>query len=207
MTKENPKILIVDDEVDITATFQSFLGRRGFMVNTTASGKDALEIIKVSKPDLIFLDLALHELSGQEVLKALREYDKGTKVVIITGHTLDSEQERERFLSLGADAYLNKPVSLKDLEKMVYSMLGGDFTQPFITSDEPIERRDALDSSLVHRLSNLLGIIKNKCENFTLSVEEGVYKTKTDQELINMSVDIMHDVINKVDQTMEVLEE
>jgi len=74
--KIQPKILVVDDEPDITASFQSFFGRRGFLVNTAASGKDALDIIKTSRPDLVFLDLTLPEMHGKEVLKELREFDK-----------------------------------------------------------------------------------------------------------------------------------
>ena len=206
MIPENPKILIVDDEADVTASFQSFLGKRGFLVSTTASGKDALDMIKVSKPDLIFLDLALHELNGREVLKKLRAYDKKTKVVIITGHTFHSEKEKKKFLSLGADAYLNKPVSLEDLEKIVRSLLGGHFQPQIAKTNNVAARLDGSRASIIHSLSNLLGIIRNKCENFTLSMEENIYKDKTDQELIEMSVGIMGDVIDTVDQAMDVVD-
>ncbi len=112
--KAQPKILVVDDEPDIIASFQSFFGRRGFLVSTAASGKDALDIIKISRPDLVFLDLTLPELTGKEVLKELRTFDKKTKVVIITGHALESEDEEE-FRSLGISAYLNKPIVLEKL--------------------------------------------------------------------------------------------
>lgn len=206
MSLENPKILIVDDEADIAASFQSFLGKRGFLVNTTASGKDALDMIKVSKPDLVFLDLALHELNGREVLKKLREHDKKTKVVIITGHTFHSEKEKKKFLSSGADAYLNKPVSLEDLEKIVHSLLGGHAQPRIVKTNNLAERSDKTSASIVHSLSNLLGIIRNKCENFTLSMEENIYKDKTDKELLEMSVGIMGDVINTVDKAMDVVD-
>lgn len=117
-----PKILVVDDEPDITASFQSFFGKRGFLVNTAASGKDALDIIKTSKPDLVFLDLTLPEMSGKEILEALRKFDKKTKVIIVTGHTLESEKEDKEFQTLGISAYLNKPVILETLEDIVRSV-------------------------------------------------------------------------------------
>src|SRR3989338_9738493 len=126
--KFQPKILVVDDEPDITASFQSFFGKRGFLVNTAASGNDALDIIKTSKPDLVFLDLTLPEINGKEVLKELRSFDKKTKVIIITGHALESEADDEEFQSLVISAYLNKPINLERLLEIVESIFQGKFS-------------------------------------------------------------------------------
>ncbi len=59
MSKEQPKILVVEDEPDVCNSFQSYFGRRGFLVSTTPSGTEALTIIKSSQPDLVILDLKL----------------------------------------------------------------------------------------------------------------------------------------------------
>ena len=92
MSKIQPKILIVEDEPDIAGTLQSYLGRRGFQVSTTASGLEALLLIEISKPDVVILDFSLNDLSGQDVLKRLREKDQQTRVIVITGQMLPEEE-------------------------------------------------------------------------------------------------------------------
>ena len=166
MRKSQPKILVVDDEPDITASFQSFFARRGFLVNTTASGKDALSIIKNSKPDLVFLDLTLSEMHGTEVLKELRQHDKKTKVIVITGHALESERKDQEFQSLGISAYLNKPIDLMKLLEILESVLGNKFSTKDFEKFKLIKQTEQPLSSVAHRLRNLLGIMRNQCEIF-----------------------------------------
>jgi len=206
MAKKNPKILVVDDEPDITASFQSFFGRRGFSVSTTASGKDALEIIKTSKPDLVFLDLTLEELNGKEVLKTLREYDKKTKVVIVTGHTLDSENEEKEFNLLGISAYLNKPLIIDDLVTIVESILGDKFSPKDFEKYKYVRREERPISSVVHKLRNLLGNIRNKCEVYLLNKKDGIYNNKSQEELSTISDEIIENAMKTVDQAIEVLD-
>lgn len=204
--KAQPKILVVDDEPDITASFQSFFGRRGFLVNTAASGKDALDIIKTSRPDLIFLDLTLPELTGKEVLRELRAFDKKTKVIIITGHALESEEEDREFQSLGISAYLNKPIVLEKLVEIVESVLGNKFNPKDLERYKLIRETGPSISSTVHRLKNLLGNMRNQCEVFLLNKRDGVFNGKPEKELEKMSNEIIEDVIKTVDQVMEIFE-
>lgn len=207
-----PKILVVDDEPDITASFQSFFGKRGFLVNTAASGKDALDIIKTSKPDLVFLDLTLPEMSGKEILEALRKFDKKTKVIIVTGHTLESEKEDKEFQTLGISAYLNKPVILETLEDIVKSVLGNKFNSKDLdryklirTTEDSVEKPPI--RSVIHQLKNLLGNMRNQCEVFLLNKKDGIYNDKSEKELGKMSEEIIEEVIKTVDQTIEVFKE
>jgi CheY-like chemotaxis protein len=205
--KIQPKILVVDDEPDITASFQSFFGKRGFLVNTTASGKDALDIIKTSKPDLVFLDLTLSEMHGAEVLRQLRQFDKKTKVIIVTGHTLESEREEQEFQALGITAYLNKPLILETLVGIVDSVLGNKFNPKDLEQYKLIRQTEPLTGSLVHKLKNLLGNMRNQCEVFLLNKKDGIYNDKSEKELEKMSDEIISEVIKTVDQTMEVFRE
>lgn len=202
-----PKILVVDDEPDITASFQSFFGKRGFLVNTTASGKDALDIIKTSKPDVVFLDLTLSEMHGIEVLRQLRQYDKKTKVIVVTGHTLESEREDQEFQSLGITAYLNKPIILETLEGIVNSVLGNKFNPKDLEQYKLIRKTELSIGSVAHRLKNLLGNMRNQCEVFLLNKKDGIYNDKSEKELGKMSEEIIEEVIKTVDQTMEVFKE
>ncbi len=205
--KIQPKILVIDDEPDITASFQSFFGRRGYLVNTAASGEDALNIIRSSKPDLVFLDLTLPEMHGKEVLKKLRQFDKITKVIIVTGHTLESEDENKEFQSLGISAYLNKPIVLDKLVEIVESVLRNKFSLQDFDKYKLVRKADPpAISSITHKLKNLLGNMRNQCEVFLLNKKDGIYNGKSEKELEMMSEEIMQDVIKTVDQAREVFE-
>ena len=117
MRSEKPKLLIVDDETDVCTCIQKYFGRRGFIVSTTGSGLEALSMIKASKPDIVLLDLTLNELNGQEVLERLREYDKETKVIVVSG--LQYPKDIDKLYSLGINGYYVKPVVLKKMAKLL----------------------------------------------------------------------------------------
>ncbi len=161
------KILIVDDEPDVLASYQEFFSSRGYLVKTTASGKDALVLINTLKPDLVFLDLTLMEMDGKEVLKELRKRDKELKVVIITGDILDSGKEMKEFYSLGISTYINKPVVLADLEQAIKSVPGRELSLESVNSKSFVKRSERPISSIIHKLINLLGNMRNECEVFT----------------------------------------
>ncbi len=203
MPKEKIKLLIVEDEPDICTSVQSYFGKRGFSVSTTASGQEALSMIKISRPDLVLLDISLHDLSGVEVLKELRRHDQQTKVIIITGQ-LYRPEEVQKIFDLGISDYRNKPLVLEEIAKVVYKITGKNPSQPRLSKKKEKTFLPAT-SGIVHQLSNLLGIIRNKCENFTLNVEDGIYENKTSDELVNMSVEIMKEIQETVDKTMEVV--
>lgn len=206
MRKEKLKLLLVEDEPDICSTVQSYFGKRGFIVSTTGSGREALSMINASRPDLVLLDITLNDFSGVEVLKQLREYDKKTKVVIITGQ-LYSHEEVNKIFKLGISDYRHKPLVLEEIAKVVYEILDERPLNISPSRSKKEKHCDGSTSAIVHKLSNFLGIIRSKCENFTLNVEEGIYKDKSPQELVKMSVEIMKDVEDTVDKTMEVVEQ
>lgn len=210
MTDENLKILIVEDEPDICSRMQSYLGRRGFLVSTTSSGKEALSMIKVVKPDVVLLDLKLRDFDGREVIQALRQYDTQTKVIVITGQLLEPE-EIETIHSLGISAYFHKPLSLEEMGKAIQEILGKKVSPPIISSkNQSLRPANATCQkslpSVVHELSNLLGVIRNRCENFTLNIKEGLYKDKTDKELVQMALEIMQGVEKTIDKAAKVVE-
>ena len=204
MPKDNPKILLVEDEPDVCSSIQSYLGRRGFLISTTASGREALSLIPISKPDIIILDFTLEDLDGREVLRRLRLDDKETKVIVITGQLLP-EEEIEKIVALGVCEYFHKPVSLEKLEGVINKILGRTAVYPTIKIKSKAKKQ-AQSSSVAHKLSNLLGVIRNKCENFTLNIKDGIYDDKSQEELVKMSVDIMTDVMETVDKATKVID-
>jgi len=114
------KILVVDDEPTLVATLKFNLEREGHKVVTAADGEAALHTARSEHPDLILLDLMLPVLSGVEVCRILR---KETDVPILMLTTKDSEIDKVVGLELGADDYVTKPFSLRELLARVKALL------------------------------------------------------------------------------------
>ena len=196
------KLLIVEDEADTCTAVQSFFGKRDFAVSTTGSGIEALSMIKAGRPDIVLLDIALSDLNGVEVLKKLREHDPATKVIVITGHLYPTE-EIEKIQNLGISGYRNKPLILEEVEQLVYAACGKKSPLAHAKKTEKNQSsRAPLSSAALHQLTNLLGVIRNKCEAFTLNLEEGIYEGKSDKEILGVANKTMKEVIQTVDQTM-----
>ena len=117
------RILVVDDEPDITALVAFHLARAGYRVSTAANGTDALRSAREERPDVIVLDLMLPGLSGYEVLAELRRRpeSRDTGVILLTARR--EEPDRIKGLTLGADDYLTKPFSPAELVLRVQAVL------------------------------------------------------------------------------------
>jgi two-component system, OmpR family, phosphate regulon response regulator PhoB len=114
------RILVVEDEADINELVATTLESEGFSVSRAANGMEAMERLEKDKPDLVILDLMMPVISGLEVLQHIRE--KGnTPVILLTA--LESEDNRVRGLQLGADDYMVKPFSVRELAARVGALL------------------------------------------------------------------------------------
>ena len=117
------RILIVEDERDIAALVAYHLTREGYRVRTAATGPEALDATAAERPDLIILDLMLPGFSGYDVLSELRRRaDLGDVPVVVLTARRD-EADRVRGLELGADDYLTKPFSPRELVLRVAAVL------------------------------------------------------------------------------------
>lgn len=116
-----PKLLIVDDEIDIREFAKSFFKKRDIDVYTAKGGKEALLLIKEHRPDLVLLDVQMEQMSGIDVLRELRGKNDQTKVIMVTG--TDEEKIVGEAKSLGVIGYIHKPLILEELEKVVLSEL------------------------------------------------------------------------------------
>jgi two-component system phosphate regulon response regulator PhoB len=122
-TEGAKRVLVVEDEPDIAALIAYQLTREGFRVETAATGLDALSAVNREIPDLVVLDRMLPGLSGDEVLQTLRK-ETATKSVPILVLTAKKEQEdRITGFELGADDYLTKPFSPRELALRVRAIL------------------------------------------------------------------------------------
>ena len=109
------KILIVDDEPDVAAVVSMGISyqRPGYTITECHSGAEALTRIGADPPDLVILDLAMPQPDGFAVLRTLRAQNNDVPVIVLTAK--GSEQDRVRGLELGADDYVTKPFSQKEL--------------------------------------------------------------------------------------------
>lgn len=113
-------ILVVDDELKITRLVRDYLEQAGFVVATASDGKGAVAAARQLKPDLIVLDLGLPGMDGLDVIRTLRT-NSSVPVVVITARA--DEADRVVGLELGADDYLVKPFSPKELVARVRAVL------------------------------------------------------------------------------------
>jgi two-component system alkaline phosphatase synthesis response regulator PhoP len=113
-------ILVVDDEAKIVKLARDYLEQGGFQVLTAADGKTALTIARRERPDLIVLDLMLPEMSGLDVCRTLRR-ESDVPIIMLTART--EEADRLIGLELGADDYITKPFSPRELVARVRATL------------------------------------------------------------------------------------
>jgi signal transduction histidine kinase/CheY-like chemotaxis protein len=122
--KENPVILLTDDNEDNINMILEYLQEQGYQVVVARSGAEAITQAKEERPDLILMDIQMPEMDGLEATRRLRTDPTLTSVPIVTLTALAMPGDRERCLEAGADSYLSKPVSPKELVKTIETLLG-----------------------------------------------------------------------------------
>jgi DNA-binding response OmpR family regulator len=118
---DRPLALIVDDDVTVRDVVQRYLERAGYRVRVAGDGEQALQEVAGHPPDIVVLDLMLPRLSGLEVCRRLRRDDVRVPIVMLTA--LGEEEDRVLGLELGADDYVTKPFSPRELVLRVASVL------------------------------------------------------------------------------------
>jgi DNA-binding response OmpR family regulator len=125
MTPTAPrKVLIADDEPNIVISLEYLMKREGHEVVVARDGEQALELIRDERPALVLLDVMMPLKTGYEVCQALRadEATAGIKVLMLTAKGRDTDVAMG--LGVGADAYMTKPFSTKELAAKVRELLG-----------------------------------------------------------------------------------
>ena len=117
------RILVVDDEPDILELVRYNLSNEGFLVETTTNGHEALSCINRSKPDLVVLDLMLPDQSGVEICRKLRANPTFAQLPIIMLTARSEEVDRIVGFEIGADDYMTKPFSPRELTLRIKSIL------------------------------------------------------------------------------------
>ncbi len=118
------KVLIADDEPNIVISLEFLMKREGHAVSVARDGPAALEAIRTARPDLVLLDVMMPGLSGFEVCQAVRadEALAGVKILMLSAKGRDTDIAKGN--AMGADAYMTKPFSTKELAEKVRELLG-----------------------------------------------------------------------------------
>ncbi len=121
-------VLIVDDEEYIVTSLEYVVKSAGYEVAIAYDGEQAMEKVIAIVPDLLILDVMMPKLDGFEVCEKIRANPlwKSIRIIMLTAKGRDSE--REKGMSLGADAYMTKPFSTRDILKRVEELLGDSET-------------------------------------------------------------------------------
>ncbi|HUX12421.1 MAG TPA: response regulator transcription factor [Spirochaetia bacterium] len=119
-TERQPIVLIVDDEPKITRLVESYLAREGFRTMTAGDGPECLRRFRDSSPDLVILDLGLPKLDGMDVARVIRR-ESSIPIIMLTARA--DEDDKLEGLDTGADDYVTKPFSPKELVARVKAVL------------------------------------------------------------------------------------
>jgi two-component system, OmpR family, alkaline phosphatase synthesis response regulator PhoP len=130
-----PTILVVDDEPKIVQLARDYLEHAGFAVLTAGDGESALHAVRVRGPDLVILDLGLPQVDGLEVMRTIRASGT-TPILVLTAR--DTELDTLLGLELGADDYMTKPFSPRELVARVRAVLR--------RSERAVEPRDRVEA-------------------------------------------------------------
>jgi len=124
LENEDIKILVVDDDPDVLFATTRVVKKGGYLTLTASSGKQAMETIKNIKPDLVLMDLVMPDVEGLDLCRQIKEDPdlKGIFVVLTSGIRVESDQQADG-LDSGADGYITRPLSNRELLSRVDSMV------------------------------------------------------------------------------------
>jgi DNA-binding response OmpR family regulator len=118
------KILIADDEPNIVVSLEFLMKQRGYQVKVVHDGEEALQAIGAFAPDLVLLDVMMPRMSGYDLCQKMRENPAWSGIRVIMLSAKGREVEVTKGLAVGADAYVTKPFSTKELIAKVQELLG-----------------------------------------------------------------------------------
>jgi two-component system response regulator RegX3 len=133
VTDTQRRILLVEDEESLAESIRYTLEQEGFTVAVAVDGRKAIERFRSDHPDLVILDLMLPELSGLDVCRLIRQ-ESNVPIVMVTAK--DSEADKVAGLELGADDYVTKPFSIRELVSRVRAHLRRALMQEPVATEE-----------------------------------------------------------------------
>lgn len=163
------KIIVVEDEPDILEVLTYNLKREGFAVKSSLDGAKGLELIQQQLPDLVLLDLMLPGLSGLEICESLKTDTRTQHIAVIMVSAKGEESDIVKGLGLGADDYISKPFSPRELTARVKAVL----------------RRPTLEASTLHDRIEFGNLVIDNGSHEVFVAEQSVKLTATEFRLLH----------------------
>lgn len=172
-TKTNTRILVVDDEKDICEILEFNLENEGYVIDIAYSAEMALDLL-IHKPDLILLDVMMGGMSGFKMADKLRKEGNAVPIIFLTAK--DTENDMLTGFSIGADDYISKPFSIKEVQARVKSVLRRSMLKDDSnrSENEKIVKGDLeidLTSKRVFMLGDEISLTKTEFNILTLLLE------------------------------------
>lgn len=190
---QNKKILIVEDEYKIAEAVEAYLKKEGYDTFAAYDGRQALLLFEKEHPDMVILDLMLPHLSGEEICKTIREYSK-IPIIMLTAKA--SEDNKIDGFNLGADDYMTKPFSPRELVARVNSLFRrcGDGISP-VCNTMSLNNGDLevnLDAYTIKKQGQAVSLTPNEFKLLSVLLKYP-NKTFTREELIETALGIHFD--------------
>jgi two-component system KDP operon response regulator KdpE len=150
MSSSRPRVLVVDDEPQILRALRVVLRDAGFEAMPASTVREALDVAAIQAPDAAIIDLLLPDGDGIEVTRALREWSQAPVLVL---SAVGEEEQKVRALEAGADDYVTKPFSPRELVARLHAAL----RRASPGRDEPVLRADGLELDLAAHEARVLG--------------------------------------------------
>ncbi len=122
-TKDNKKLLLIDDDPNLILLVKDYLEFRGYNVDTAENGREALEVLDQNVPDMIICDVMMPEMDGYALVKHIREEPVTNRIPVLFLSAKGQSQDRVKGLNEGADVYMVKPFEPEELVAQVESSL------------------------------------------------------------------------------------
>ena len=130
MTGENTRVLVVDDEEIVRESLSGWLQEDGFQVFTAPEGRTAVEMMKSERWNVMLVDLKMPGMDGLQLLQEIRKTGSKADVIMVTAY--GEVESYLKAMSLGAAEYINKPIRIKELKRIVHKVLTERKAKPSI---------------------------------------------------------------------------
>ena len=191
------KILIVDDDSNITKSLRVILQKEGFITQAVSSGEKAIDEVKKDSPDLILLDLALPGLSGIEALKCIKTFEQEAIIVIITGHP--SFESAAEAIRCGAYDYIIKPYDIDEVLFTVKRAIEKKELQRSIEKMKKAALVGYMGEAMSHEIFNPLSVVSSSIQFLMSKIKKGKKLTTKEYE------DFFKNITKNIERCVEVI--
>ena len=191
------KILIVDDDPNITKSLRVILQKEGFITRVVSSGEKAIEEVKKDSPDLILLDLVMPGLGGIEALKCIKTFEQEAIIVIITGHP--SFESAAEAIRCGAYDYIIKPYNIDEVLFTVKRAIEKKELQRSIERMKKAALVGYMGEAMSHEIFNPLSVVSSSIQFLMSKIKKGKKLTTKEYE------DFFKNITKNIERCVEVI--